>query len=69
MAVVAIDIVDLQHLNTRYGLDAGDALLRRAVDAIRSTLRAEDIVGRWAGDKLAVLLHGTTVDGADGARP
>jgi serine/threonine-protein kinase len=31
---------------------------------VKTTLRAEDVVGRWDGDKIAVLLHGTTIDGA-----
>jgi len=64
LGAAVLDVVDLQGINTRFGLDAGDRLLRRIADAVRATIRAEDVVGRWAGDKIAVLLHGTAIDGA-----
>lgn len=64
LAAAVVDVVDLQGINNRFGLDVGDRLLRRIADAIRNTIRAEDVVGRWAGDKLAILLHGTAIDGA-----
>ena len=64
LSAAVVDVVDLQSINMRYGLETGDRLLRRIADAIRATIRVEDIVGRWAGDKIAVLLHGTGIDGA-----
>ncbi len=64
LAAAVIDVLDLQGVNTRWGLDIGDRLLRRISDAIRGTIRAEDVVGRWGGDKIVVLLHGTAIDGA-----
>ena len=63
-AIAMVDVVDLAGINTRYGHEIGDRVLRRIADAIRTTIRAEDVVGRWAGDKIAVLLHGTMVEGA-----
>jgi diguanylate cyclase (GGDEF)-like protein len=65
LAAALLDVMDLQGINKRYGLEVGDRLLRRIVDAIRLTIRAEDIVGRWGGDEIAVLLHGTTMEGAE----
>jgi diguanylate cyclase (GGDEF)-like protein len=64
LAVAVIDVVDLAGINTRHGHDIGDRVLRRVADALRATVRTEDIVGRWSGDKVAVVLHGTTTDGA-----
>jgi diguanylate cyclase (GGDEF)-like protein len=64
LAVAIVDVLDLQGINTRFGLETGDRLLRRIADAIRATIRAEDVVGRWAGDKIAVILHGTAIEGA-----
>jgi diguanylate cyclase (GGDEF)-like protein len=64
LAVALIDIIDLQGINKRFGLEVGDRLLRRIADAVRATIRAEDIVGRWSGDEIAVLLHGTAMEGA-----
>lgn len=64
LSAAIIDVVDLGGINKRFGLEIGDRLLRRISDAVRTTLRGEDVVGRWAGDKLAVLLHGTGAEGA-----
>jgi diguanylate cyclase (GGDEF)-like protein len=64
LTIVLIDILDLQAINTRHGLDVGDRVLRRVADAIRANVRTEDAVGRWSGDKIAVPLPGTAIDGA-----
>src|SRR6185295_6719605 len=39
-------------------------LLRRIADSIRANVRTEDVVGRWSGAKITVLLPGTAIDGA-----
>jgi diguanylate cyclase (GGDEF)-like protein len=64
LAVIVADVVELQAINTRHGLAVGDHLLRRIADSIRANVRTEDVVGRWSGAKIAVLLPGTTIDGA-----
>ncbi|MDB4959814.1 MAG: Serine/threonine protein kinase [Myxococcales bacterium] len=64
VAIAMIDVVDLQGINNRHGLQTGDRLLRRIADAVRTTLRTEDVIGRWSGDKVAVILHGTPIEGA-----
>jgi diguanylate cyclase (GGDEF)-like protein len=64
LSVAVIDVVDLQGINNRHGLDVGDRLLRRIADSVRATLREEDVVGRWAGDSIAIVLHGVGPDGA-----
>ncbi|HWO25001.1 MAG TPA: diguanylate cyclase, partial [Kofleriaceae bacterium] len=64
LSAVVIDVVGLAGINTRHGHDIGDRVLRRIADALRATVRTEDVVGRWAGDKFAVVLQATTPDGA-----
>jgi serine/threonine-protein kinase len=59
-----IDVEDLQGINTRHGLAVGDQLLRRIADSTRGLLRVEDIVGRWSGHEIAILLLGSTLEGA-----
>ncbi|HEX4420005.1 MAG TPA: diguanylate cyclase [Kofleriaceae bacterium] len=64
LTVVVVDVLDLGGINTRHGLGIGDRLLRHIADALRANVRTEDVVGRWSGDKIAVLLPGTALDGA-----
>jgi len=64
LSAIVVDVVELAAINTRHGLGLGDHLLRRIADSIRANVRTEDVVGRWSGAKLAVLLPGTTIDGA-----
>jgi eukaryotic-like serine/threonine-protein kinase len=64
LAVIAVDLVELSAINTRHGLGIGDRLLRRVADAIRVNVRTEDVVGRWSGAKIVVILPGTAIDGA-----
>jgi diguanylate cyclase (GGDEF)-like protein len=64
LTVAVIDVLDLQAINTRHGLGIGDRLLCRIAEALRANVRTEDVVGRWSGDKFAVLLPGTAIEGA-----
>jgi diguanylate cyclase (GGDEF)-like protein len=65
VAAAVLDVVDLQSINNRLGLETGDRVLRRVADAVRTTVREEDVVGRLAGDKIAVVLHGVAAESAN----
>src|SRR5690606_3868566 len=64
VAAAVRDVADPQAINQRLGLEAGDRVLRRLADAVRTTVREEDVVGRLAGDKVAVILHGVSAESA-----
>jgi diguanylate cyclase (GGDEF)-like protein len=64
LTAAIIDVDDLQGTNNRHGLEVGDQVLRRIADCSRAVVRTEDIVGRWSGHEIAILLHGTGLDGA-----
>lgn len=57
LTAVVLDVVDLQGINVRHGLKTGDAVLRRMAEAVRVAVREEDVVGRFAGDEIAILAH------------
>ncbi|MEP6860654.1 MAG: diguanylate cyclase [Deltaproteobacteria bacterium] len=64
LTAVVLDVVDLHGINTRYGLKVGDLVLRRIADTVCANVRTEDLVGRWLGDKIAVVLQDAGLDGA-----
>ncbi|HET8897487.1 MAG TPA: GGDEF domain-containing protein [Rhodanobacteraceae bacterium] len=56
---VSMVLIDLDHfklVNDGHGHAAGDIVLKRAVHACKSHLRAEDLFGRVGGEEFAVIL-------------
>jgi diguanylate cyclase (GGDEF)-like protein/putative nucleotidyltransferase with HDIG domain len=59
-----IDIVGFTDLNSSYGRQAGDDVLRHVVRFSRTGLRVADILFRYGGDEFVALLNRTTPDTA-----
>ena len=64
-AVFFMDIDGLKAINDELGHAAGDALIVRAADAIRSVIREHDVASRFGGDEFALLA--TETAGAEAA--
>jgi len=54
-----LDVDDLKYINTAYGHQTGDKILRCIADQLKVVFRASDIVGRTGGDEFMVFLSGT----------
>ena len=66
----SVAIADLDHfkkLNDTHGHEAGDRALRLFASVLRSSLRPEDVSGRFGGEEFLVLLPGTSIDEATNA--
>jgi diguanylate cyclase (GGDEF)-like protein len=64
LAVAYVDIVGLKLANDNHGHAAGDALLQRAVEAIRGHLRSYDMIVRIGGDEFLCVMSGATIEDA-----
>src|SRR5262249_22131344 len=64
MSLAVIDVRGMRQINERYGHVVGDAALAHVAAVTRATLRTQDLVARYAGDALAVVLSGTPADDA-----
>src|ERR1039458_510451 len=59
-ALLMFDIDHFKEVNDRYGHDVGDRALITAAQAMRSSLRAGDQLGRMGGDEFIALLRNAT---------
>lgn len=63
LAVVMLDIDHFKNYNDRYGHQAGDQCLRLVAQAVRrAASRTGDIVGRYGGEEMIVLLQDADTD-------
>ncbi len=56
VTLMIVDIDQLESLNLRYSFKTGDAVLKHLNDAIRSVVRTSDVLGRFGGSGIFVLL-------------
>jgi diguanylate cyclase (GGDEF)-like protein len=54
--VAVIDIDNLKPINDQFGHGVGDKAIRSVARAVRTLIRADDMVFRWGGDEFLVLL-------------
>ncbi len=64
LSAVMIDIDHFKEINDCYGHSSGDQAIAAAAARIRAVLRCTDILGRYGGDELAILLPHTDLASA-----
>ncbi|WCN08410.1 GGDEF domain-containing protein [Marinomonas mediterranea] len=60
--LVLANINQLHDANIKYGLEAGDTLIRQVSASLRHHLPSEDILCRWNGDEFLALIRSTQID-------
>ncbi len=56
-SLVLCDIDDFKKINDTYGHDAGDLILVTVADIISQNMRSGDVVCRWGGEEILILIH------------
>jgi two-component system, cell cycle response regulator len=64
LSVVLLDADRFKALNDRHGHGAGDDVLRGLAQRLRARVREEDVVARFGGEELLVILPDTGAEGA-----
>jgi len=60
LSVIFIDVDHLKLINDAFGHQLGDELLVHAAEVVQNSCREEDLVFRWGGDEIVILLPKTT---------
>jgi diguanylate cyclase (GGDEF)-like protein len=64
LSIVIFDIDHFKDVNDTYGHLAGDHILKELSEVIKSRVRREELVARYGGEEIIVLMPETDVDGA-----
>ena len=64
LSIIMLDVDHLRRLNDDYGQRAGDEVLQRFADIVRTALRKEDMLVRFAGEEFLVMLPDVSGPGA-----
>ena len=67
LSVLMLDLDHFKRINDAHGHACGDLVLKQTANAVQSTLRTGDIVGRFGGEEFVVLLPGADLKQAMGA--
>jgi len=64
VSVLLLDIDHFKSINDTYGHDAGDEVLREFAGRVRALTRGIDVVARFGGEEVVVLMPDTPLEGA-----
>ncbi|HEU4988411.1 MAG TPA: GGDEF domain-containing protein [Gemmatimonadaceae bacterium] len=64
LALIVADIDHFKKINDTWGHEAGDEVLRRVAKKLTEGVRSVDVIARYGGEEIAILLPQTSVVGA-----
>jgi diguanylate cyclase (GGDEF)-like protein len=59
-----LDVDHFKNVNDTYGHGVGDQVLQTVTERCQSTLRNRDLIGRYGGEEIIMLLPETDLEGA-----
>jgi diguanylate cyclase (GGDEF)-like protein len=67
LSVLMLDIDDFKKINDSHGHLFGDRVIKETAETISSSIRSEDILGRYGGDEFLVIMPGADAQTAQQA--
>ena len=59
VSVIMLDFNGLKLINDTYGHGVGDEILKKGAELLQNTCREEDVLARWGGDEIVIVLANT----------
>jgi diguanylate cyclase (GGDEF)-like protein len=59
--IIMIDVDDFKRVNDVFGHKVGDLVLKEVAEIIKSNVRSSDIVARYGGEEIVILLRGSSL--------
>ena len=56
VSLIMLDIDDFKQVNDTYGHNQGDVVLKEVANVLRDNVREDDVVCRWGGEEMLILL-------------
>jgi len=64
LGLILLDLDDFKLINDIYGHPVGDEVLKKVGEALRNTVRSQDVVARYGGEEFCVVLPATGWQGS-----
>lgn len=64
LSIIMTDIDHFKSVNDTYGHTTGDMVLKKISSILASSVRKEDIPGRWGGEEFLIIMRDTDIMGA-----
>lgn len=64
-SLLVIDLDHFKRVNDTLGHNAGDEIIRIAVERMQDSVRGIDVLGRWGGEEFVALLPRATIEAAE----
>ena len=64
LSLLIIDVDNFKAINDQYGRERGDDILKTLAALFRRNVREKDIIIRWGGDEVLIILPKTSIENA-----
>lgn len=64
LSFIMFDLDHFKNINDKFGHQTGDEVLKKVCQIVKSSIRKDDICGRYGGEEFIVILPNTTISAA-----